>query len=278
MRSVGAQTIMLLVLVTLLWLLFLCARVWTTPVALGLWLLLTAVVARGLFLRARLRRRAWLQMYLHPASALVPRLGGGPLLMGMQTVLAAALALLLMVTMAGGSHPQMWFWLIGSALLLPSLACGLERVLAAQANPALLAELAWRLSGVIVGVGLLLAFTLQAYVQSYPDFSAVSLEQAVWHLAGQQQARSEATLAVLQGAAAAEGVRLWLAQQLLPTPAESLWQALGWVLLLAQEALFIWSYLLACRGIVMLHSAGSSVHRLHTREGESIENTHAESL
>src|SRR5690606_28882201 len=113
--------------------------------------------------------------------------------------------------------------------------------------------------------GLLLAFTLLAYLQRYPDFSAVSLEQAVWHLVSLQQARSEATLAVLQGAAAAEGVRLWLAQQLLPTPAESLWQALGWVLLLAQEALFIWSYLLACRGIVTLHSAGSSVHPLDRR-------------
>jgi len=274
MRSVGAQTIMLLGLVTLLWLLFLYARVWTTPVALGVWLVLTALVARGLFLRARLRRRAWLQMYLHPGSTLVSRLGGGPVLLVLQTVLAAALALLLMVTMAGSSNPLMWFWLIGSALLLPLLARGFERVLAAHANPALLAELAWRLSSVVVGVGLLLIFTLQAYVHNYPDFTAVTLEQAVWHLVNQQQARSEATLAVLQGAAAAEGVRLWLAQQLLPTPAGSLWQALGWALLLAQEALFVWSYLLACRGIVLMATAQG---RLHTRGGENNGSSHAES-
>jgi len=260
MRSAGAQSIMLLGLVTLLWLLFLYARVWTTPVALGLWLLLTALVARGLFLRARLRRRAWLQMYLHPDSALVPRLGGGALLLALQLVLAAVLALLLMVMMARGD-PRMWIWLIGSALLLPMLARLLGRLLAAHANPVWREELAWRVAAVIAGTALLLVFTVQAYMQSYPDFTAVTLEQAVWHLVDQEQARSEATLAVLQAAAAAEGVRLWLAQQLLPTPAGSLWQALVWVLLLAQEALFVWSYLLACRGIVLMHGADSITRR-----------------
>src|SRR5690606_22333161 len=124
--------------------------------------------------------------------------------------------------------------------------------LVGHANPALSAELAWRLSSVVVGCLLLVLLTVLAYRQDYPDFSAVSLPQVVLHLVGQQHARSAATLTRLQVAAVAEALRLWLAQQLLPDPASSLWQALGWLWLLAQEALFVWSYLLACRGMVVL--------------------------
>lgn len=270
MRSAGAQMIMLLGLVTVLWLLFLYARVWTTPVALLLWLVLTCLVARGLFLGARVRRRAWLQIYLSPQSTLVGRLSGGPLMLALQFVLATALSLLLMVAVADSGNPVMWLLLIGSALLLPLLSRGIEHLLAGHANPVLLPELSWRLSSILVGIALLAAFTVLAYIQNYPDFTAVTLEQAVWHLVEQQQARSVPTLTILQGAAAVEAVRLWLAQQLLPAPAGSLWQGLGWALLLAQEALFVWSYLLACRGIVIMVSQGGEPGNTGSPHAEQI--------
>jgi hypothetical protein len=54
---------------------------------------------------------------------------------------------------------------------------------------------------------------------------------------------------------AADGLRFWLAQRLLPAPATSLWQVIAWCLVLAQEALFVWSYLLLCTGALKLHGS-----------------------
>jgi hypothetical protein len=36
----------------------------------------------------------------------------------------------------------------------------------------------------------------------------------------------------------------------MPAPASSLWNLLGWLLVLAEEVLFVWSYLLAGHGIL----------------------------
>jgi hypothetical protein len=46
-------------------------------------------------------------------------------------------------------------------------------------------------------------------------------------------------------------LRLWLAQQLMPQPGASLGQALGWLAVLAEEVLFVWSYLLLCSGVLL---------------------------
>ena len=37
----------------------------------------------------------------------------------------------------------------------------------------------------------------------------------------------------------------------MPAPGTSLAQALGWLLVLAEEALFVWSYLLTCNGVLI---------------------------
>ncbi len=91
----------------------------------------------------------------------------------------------------------------------------------------------------------------QSLQTSHMDFQGVSLERAVWHLAGQEQARSEVLLAVLQFAAASEALRLWLAQQLLPALQLPLYQGLAWSLVFVREVLFVWSYLLLLQGVLL---------------------------
>ena len=139
--------------------------------------------------------------------------------------------------------------LAGGAILLPLLNALVQQLCRKQANALFLPELGWRIASVAVGVVLTAALTWHGYQSLYPDFRDVSLDQAVWHMVGLQQARSELLLMLLQMAAAGDALRLWLAEQLLPTPGASYWQATGWIILLAQEALFVWSYLLLCRGM-----------------------------
>lgn len=244
------QILMLVALAACLWLLHLYSRVLPTAALVAAWVLLWLLLARALFLRARLRRQGWLAVYLRPQGSLSARLRGG-LLMGLvQSVLGAGLAVLLLVAVMRSADPLIWLSLLSLALLLPVLSAILQRGLREQASDLYLGELAWRTASAVLGAVLLAVLTWHAFGVSYPDFGTVTLEQAVWHMVGLQQARSEIALVALQAAAAGDGLRLWLGQQLLPAPGTSLWQALGWVLLLAQEALFVWSYLLLCRVVV----------------------------
>ena len=45
-----------------------------------------------------------------------------------------------------------------------------------------------------------------------------------------------------------------MAQQLMPAPGRSLAQLAGWLVVVAEQALFVWSYLLMCNGIVIAMS------------------------
>lgn len=245
------QMLILVALVAGLWLLHLYSRVLPTSALAGAWALLWLALSRALFLRARLRRQGWLAVYLRPQGSLAVRLRGGVLMGGVQGVIGAGLALLFLIAVMRSTDSLIWMSLLGVALLLPPLSAWLQRSLRAQASDLYLGELAWRTASVALGVMLLVLLTWHAFGRSYPDFGAVTLEQAVWHMVGLQQARSEVALVALQAAAAGDGLRLWLGQQLLPAPGTSLWQTMGWVLLLAQEALFVWSYLLLCRVMVL---------------------------
>ncbi|MDP1931577.1 MAG: hypothetical protein Q8L60_08980 [Gammaproteobacteria bacterium] len=243
------QMLVLLALTAGLWLLHIYGPVLPTAAIAAAWLLLCVVLARALFLRARLRRRAWLGLYFHPRGSLFTLLRGGLLMALVQILLAAGLALLTITAVLRSTDPLIWTLLLAMALLLPPLQSLTQRQLQGQASSLYLQALAWQITSTLLGLLLVIALTWHAFLQMYPDFAAVTLEQAVWHMVGQQQARSPQLLTLLQVAAAGDGLRLWLAQQLLPTPGPSLWQSLGWLLVLAQEALFVWSYLLLCRGL-----------------------------
>ena len=244
------QILALVAVVATLWLLHLYARVAPTEVLLAAWALLSLALARALVLRARLRRQGWLAMYLRPQGSLAARLRGGVLMAVVQSVIGAGLALLFLLAVMRSADTLTWMSLLSVALSLPPLSAFLQRSLRAQASDLYLDELAWRTASGALGAILLVLLTWHAFGRTYPDFAEATLEQAVWHMVGLQQSRSDMALVALQAAAAGDGLRLWLGQQLLPAPGTSLWQALGWALLLAQEALFVWSYVLVCGGVV----------------------------
>lgn len=241
----------LIALAALLWALHLYGRTLPTAALAAAWAALTTVIATGMFRRARIRRRAFLAAYLRAGSPLERRLRGGWLMAARSVTLAAGLGLVLTVALLRVDGPPVWVVLVGALPLLVLTRALLGRALAAHANERYRPELVWRVS--LLGVGSLMVAMLAvlAFHQPQPDLGGVSLESAVWHLVDQERARSEPAQILLQMAAAKDALRLWLAQQLMPEPGASFLQALGWLLVLAEEGLFVWSYLLLCSAVLI---------------------------
>ena len=254
-RATFHDMLLLLALLAALWVFHLYVRVLPTTV-LGLaWAALAAVVAAGLWRSSRLRRRAVLAVYLHPDSPWQRRLRGG-LIMGTKAVgLGALLALVLLLGIARPAGAATWVVLIASVPVLVGLRASMVARMAPHAAAAWLPLASWRAAAWVTGLGLLAALVTLALFEVRPDFAGVSLERAVWHLVEQESARSPVAATLLQVVAAIEGLRLWLAQQLMPAPAASLAQLFGWMLVLATEALFVWSYLRAGHGVLVLAGA-----------------------
>lgn len=246
----GRDLLVVLTGTALLFLLHLYVRVLPTAVLVLAWLLLALPIGYALWWQARLRRRAWLSAWLRSNASLRHRLRGGPLLLLRQAVVALGLALLLLVALARTAGPAPWLALLAAGPLLV-LADALVRHRAAhQARAAFLPALGWRLALPLTAVLLTIALLAVALQQPYPDFRGVSLERAVWHLVDREQARSAILQGVLELAAAQDALRLWLGQQLMPAPGLSLAQLAGWLGLIAAEALFAWSYLWWCIGLI----------------------------
>ncbi|MEX2497131.1 MAG: hypothetical protein WD448_13630 [Woeseia sp.] len=253
--NMARNMLCLLVLTAALWLFHMYGRTLPTAALVAVWAALTAAIAAALFWRSRIRRRAFLAAYIAPASPLQRWLRGGWLLGLRQVLLGSVLALVLAVALVRLDSIGIWIVLIGLAPALVLVERLLRRSLAMHVSRSYLPELTWRLSLLMVGVVVVVLLVVLAFHQAHPDFSGVNLERAVWHLVDQEQARSPAGYTLLQMAAATEGLRLWLAQQLMPQPGASLLQLLGWLLVLAEEALFVWSYLLVCNAVLIGVSA-----------------------
>ena len=236
---------------TLTWGYFVFSRVMPTPAMVVAWGVFTTLIATALLYRARIRRRAFLAVYIAGTSPLQRRLRGGALLVLRPLMLGALLALLLMVALARIGDVRVWLALITAGPALILLRAWLFGRLAGHAGSLYLPILSWRAAALPVGAALASLLLWLAFHQVYPDFAGVSLERAVWHLVDQEQARSGAAQVLLQAAAAKDGLRLWLAQQLMPAPATSLVYLLGWLLVLAEEVLFVWSYLLLSHGLLI---------------------------
>jgi len=246
------QMFIMLIVTAGLWLWQMLARVLPDAGLLASLVVFVAVIAVGLWHRVQIRRRVWLNAYFLPNSPLHRRLRGG-LWMG---VVQGATAVVLSVILAAAllrSH-SLWVWIsfLLAALLLPVLALVISRRLEAHAHANYRGVLSLRLSALFLGLLLWGGLIYQSYHASYPDFRGATLDQAVWYMMSTQQARSEFLLGLLELSSAGEAMRLWLAQRLLPAPITSLWQGIAWCLVLAQEALFVWSYLMLCSGALRL--------------------------
>ena len=245
------EMLLLLAVAALLWVFHLYSRLLPDSVLLIIWLILTMTIAGGLIWRARLRRRSFLAVYVTAQSPLQHLLRGGLLMILSKALLALILALLLMLVLIRSTQPSTWILLMLAAPLLAVVRSSVQEAFKNHVNPGYLPEFSLRLSLMLLGMPVLVLLIYLSMLSSYPDFTAVSLERAVWHLVEQEQARSNTLLTGLQIAAATDALRLWLAQQLLPALGLPLFQWLGWLLVFVREALFVWSYLLVCQGVLL---------------------------
>lgn len=241
----------LLVLTAALWLLNVFGRTLPTPALILAWLAATGAIGTALFRRARIRRAAFLAAYVRTGSTLQRRLAGGPLLAARCALVAAAVAILLLTALIRLEDRAAWIVLVACAPLLVATHALAARALAQHSSSAYLPEIAWRVTALLVGAAMVAALVWLAFHRAQPDFGQATLEQAVWHLVDAERARSGPAEALLQAAAAKDALRLWLAQQLMPSPGASLTQAAGWLIVLAEEALFVWSYLSLCSATLL---------------------------
>lgn len=251
-RETLRQMLGMLAFAALVWLVVLYARVLTTGVLLVLWSLLAGLMSLGLWQRARRRRRVWLHAYLRTVSPWAQRLRGGLLMALWQSLLALCLSAFLLVLLIRNAQPALWGALLFTALALPCSSRIIAVWLRPHVHPVYERDIALQFAVRALAVLLWFFALWRAFHEPYPDFRQADLDQALWYMVSSQQARSEGLRVLLELAAAADGLSLWLAQHLLPTPTDSVWQSLGWALLLAREALFVWSYLLLCRGMLIL--------------------------
>lgn len=246
------QMIGLLALTAALWLVYLYGRVLSSPALTLVWIATSVLLGLGLWQRAKTRRRVWLAAYLRPESGAFTLLRGGFLMALVQGAVAIVMALYLLLAVLRLETYSQWLALLCAALALPVAAAIVAGLLRAQVVPDFRDELSLRLALNLLAGALLLYLVWRAFGAQYPDFRGASLEQAVWYAVSNEQSRSPILLTLLEMAAVFDGVQAWLAQRLLPTPGTSVWQAFGWCIVLAREALFVWSYLLLCRGALAL--------------------------
>lgn len=213
--------------------------------------LATAMSANGA-LRATLERRMALRTYLLSGSPWRRRLRGGWLLWAGAWLRALPLALLLCVALA---RPASATWLLPVAWTMPLLValwhgvgvCTRVHVVAAYRPVA-----AWRLGGLLWLLVLLPLLTWQALGQAQVDYRGIPLSQALSQTAAAPAAASALLDVLLRVAAMKDVLVMWLGQQWLPglPGLGGPWaQLAAWALLLATDALVLWSYLHLCGGV-----------------------------
>lgn len=246
------QGLWLLVPMALLLALHLSGRQWSHAGLMLAWLLLAAIMQAGLWRRALSRRQAFLAAYLHADSRWRWRLRGGLLLWLRQAAQALVLALVLGVAVVRLQQNGFW-WLLAATLPLMVIVQGVcERLLARHAAPRYLPELAMRVTLVALFLVLFVVATVLALRVAYPDYTDVGLRQALWHAMQAQYAHSAWLEALLQAAAGKDALVSWLGQQYLPGSGSPMLRIGGWLVLLAVNGLFVWSYLVACAGALTL--------------------------
>ena len=240
-----------LISLAVLWLFMLQGRVLSTPWVIAVWAAVTLVMLRGLFRRARIRRRAWLSAYLHPESRWNRRLRGGWLLMGVQLVKAVGLSAVLLVTVVRvGADPAYWRLLLVAPLVLVLARTVTDRLFLHEASFIYRPELVARVGQWAAGMLMVLCLVLWALIQPQPDLREATLEQAVWHAMDQEIAASELMQQGVRLLAAWQGAEQWLAQ-MLTTMEPSPWFRAGvWVSVFLRQSLFVIALLVLLNGVL----------------------------
>ncbi len=250
LRQMGSM----LILTTAVWLWQVYARVLVDGAVLAAVMLMVLVIALALWQRAKVRRRVWLEAYFRSQSPVNRWLKGGLGMAILQAATALVLGVYLAVTLVRVQSPSIWVGLVVAALLFPFISYWIARRLQAHTKSSYRHVLSMRWAALVLGAILWGFLIYLSYQSSYPDFRQANLDQSIWYMMSQEQARSAWLLNALELVAGSDGLRYWLAQQLLPAPTSSPSQVLAWGIVFAKEALFVWSYLLLCTGVLSFHN------------------------
>ncbi|AGA32957.1 hypothetical protein TVNIR_1284 [Thioalkalivibrio nitratireducens DSM 14787] len=212
---------------------------------------MAVLMAAGIWLRAVVRRRIFLAGALRPESVGHRWLRGGAGLALVAVAKGVVLAGVLLVAVVRQPGPLLLAMVL-SVPLLVLLWHGVFQLLKRHAVPRFRAVLALRFALVINFVLLFGGLAVAAVFLAYPDFTGVSLSDAVLSEVAGQHASSALLQVLLQAAAAVDAVGWWLGQQVLPGVTRPSLQFLGWALLLATDALAVWSYLVFCSSVLAL--------------------------
>ncbi len=207
------------------------------------WVLLSLMAWYGLWQRALSRRRAFLNAYFRRISWWRRWLRGGLLLAARQLMHAGLLGLVLLVAVVRLEDPLVWRILLLNVIVLVLLHALVGRLLAGHVSRRYSTELVWRVTLVLNFLLAFPALMVLALHASYPDLADTGLREAIWNETLRQDASSPILLALMQLAAAKDATGWWLGQQLLPGLGEPMFQISGWLIILAAEGVFLWSYL-----------------------------------
>lgn len=210
------------------------------------------LMTTGMWLRAVAGRRIFLAGALRGGSPWYRWLRGGAGLAVVSLLAALPLAAILLVALARPSGSHLLIGLVVNVPVLVLLQRFWARRLAAHAVPRFQPVLALRLALAVNFLLLFLVLTVAAVFQSYPDFGALTLTEAMLSQAGRQQAESGLLQGLMQLAAAKDALSWWLGQQMLPGAMRPGLQLAAWAVLLATNAMVIWSYLLMCSSVLTL--------------------------
>ena len=250
-HRIAGHAALLLICVAALWLFMLQGRVLATGWVMLIWMVVTLVMLRGLFLRARIRRRAWRSAYLYPESSWNRRLRGGLCLFIIQLGKTGVLAAVLLLTVVRiGNEPGLWRLMLVAVLLFVLARAWADRMFWRDASPAYRPELVARVGQWGAGVVLVLCLLLWALVQPQPDFREATLEQALWHVTDREAAVSVAVERGTQWLAAWQGLEHWVAQQITALDQPHWIRAGVWVSVLVRQSLFVVSLLVLFNGVL----------------------------
>nr|WP_296748164.1 hypothetical protein [Thioalkalivibrio sp.] len=213
----------------------------------------TAVLmAAGIWLRAVVHRRIFLAGALRGESPWYRWLRGGAGLALVSLLASVPLAAILLVAVIRPTESHLLVGLVVNVPVLVLLRQFWMRRLAAHAVPRFQPVLALRFALALNFMLLFLVLAIAAVFQSYPDFGALTLTEAMLSEAGRQQAASGLLQSLMQLAAAKDALSWWLGQQMLPGAMQPGLQFAAWAVLLATNALVVWSYLLVCSSVLTL--------------------------
>ena len=219
-----------------------------TGVVVSFYVLLWLPLLVLLFIRRRMLRHAWRRAYVIDSSPLQRWLRGGPVMLLGQVMTSGVLALALLVSLARETPTSTWILLLLLVPIWSIVWAPLRAALSRHLSPQILAFSTAGVLRWLCAVALLTLLTASAFWQPIPDLSEATLYEAARHFILQQRAESSFLQALLEAAAALDGAGHWLAQNWLHALPFAM-RPLAWSLVLVQQWLFIWPFLLLCEAL-----------------------------